>query len=361
MPYRSFNIGESVPWFHAKSNTNPRFAFDSMAGRYVVMTFFGAAGDPQTQEFFAALSAIQYLLDDRTSCFFGVTANPSDEGRLPDQAPGIRFFYDSDLAISRLYGTVDSDNPVKETYVRRTFVLDERLRVFRVIEWTGEAVKHVQQIADALRELPPIDQPRLATVQAPILVVPRIFEPEFCRTLINFYEARGGKESGFMRDVEGKTVQILDPLHKKRRDEEIEDEGLRRACMVRLHDRLVPELQKAYQFHATRIERYIVACYEAELGSHFRAHRDNTTKGTAHRRFAVSLNLNTNEYEGGWLRFPEFGPQLYSAPAGGAVVFSCSLLHEATPVIRGKRYAFLPFLYDEGAVKVRQQNMQHLR
>ena len=87
--------------------------------------------------------------------------------------------------------------------------------------------------------------------------------------------------------------------------------------MVRIHDRLVPEIFKAFQFKATRIERYIVACYEAETGGHFRAHRDNTTKGTAHRRFAVSLVLNTGEFEGGNLRFPEFGRQTYCPPAGG--------------------------------------------
>jgi hypothetical protein len=32
----------------------------------------------------------------------------------------------------------------------------------------------------------------------------------------------------------------------------------------------------------------------------FRAHRDNTTKGTEHRRFTVSINLNA-EFEGGGL------------------------------------------------------------
>ena len=73
----------------------------------------------------------------------------------------------------------------------------------------------------------------------------------------------------------------------------------------------------------------------------------------------MSLNLNTGEYEGGLLRFPEFGSQVYTAPAGGAVVFSCSLLHEATPVTRGKRFAFLPFLYD-AAAKVREQNLQYV-
>ena len=38
------------------------------------------------------------------------------------------------------------------------------------------------------------------------------------------------------------------------------------------------------------------------------------------------------------------------------MVFSCSLLHEATPVTRGVRYATLPFLYDEAAAKVREAN-----
>ena len=38
----------------------------------------------------------------------------------------------------------------------------------------------------------------------------------------------------------------------------------------------------------------------------------------------------------------------YRPPTGGAVVFCCSLQHEATPVTRGRRYAFLPFLYGEG-------------
>jgi predicted 2-oxoglutarate/Fe(II)-dependent dioxygenase YbiX len=163
-----------------------------------------------------------------------------------------------------------------------------------------------------------------------------------------------------MRDVDGKTVAIIDYGHKRRRDCDIEDERLRHSCMVRIHDRLAPEILKAYQFHATRMERYIVACYDATEGGHFRGHRDNTTRGTAHRRFAVSLHLNTGEYDGGQLRFPEFGRQLYTAPVGGAVVFSCSLLHEATPVTRGRRFMFLPFLYDDAAAKIRQQNRKFL-
>jgi predicted 2-oxoglutarate/Fe(II)-dependent dioxygenase YbiX len=47
------------------------------------------------------------------------------------------------------------------------------------------------------------------------------------------------------------------------------------------------------------------------------------------------------------VRFPEFGRQLYRPEAGGALVFSCSLLHEAVPVNRGRRFGLFTFLHDE--------------
>ena len=163
-----------------------------------------------------------------------------------------------------------------------------------------------------------------------------------------------------MREVAGRTLIITDPDFKRRQDQEIIDQNLLAATMHRIHNRLVPEIYKAFQFRATRIERHIVACYDSISGGFFRPHRDNTTKGTAHRRFAVTLNLNAGEYEGGQLRFPEFGRKTYVAPAGGAIVFSCSLLHEATPVTAGRRYAYLPFLYDDAAKKIREMNQQYI-
>ena len=143
-------------------------------------------------------------------------------------------------------------------------------------------------------------------------------------------------------------------------DCEILDQDVILATQERIKRRVVPAIQRAYQFHATRIERHIVACYDAAQGAHFRAHRDNTTLGTAHRRFAITINLNSPEYQGGEIWYPEFGPQKYKAPTGAAIVFSCSLLHEVPPVTRGKRYAFLPFLYDDPAAAIRERNRTHL-
>lgn len=194
---------------------------------------------------------------------------------------------------------------------------------------------------------------------APVLLVPRLFEPEFCRVLIDHYESVGGELSGFMREVDGRTRLVSDPSHKLRKDVILDDAGLIDQARARISRRLSPVIAKAFQFQATRIERYLVACYDAETGGHLRPHRDNTTKGTAHRRFAVSINLNA-DFDGGDLRFPEFGARTWRPPPGGAVVFSCSLLHEATPVTRGRRYAFLPFLYEEAAAAIRQANLQHI-
>ncbi len=163
-----------------------------------------------------------------------------------------------------------------------------------------------------------------------------------------------------MRDVGGKTKLLLDPRMKVRRDYMVEDAELARELNLRIMHRLVPMVRRAFQFPATRVERLIVGCYEAESGGHFRPHRDNTTRGTAHRRFAVTINLNAEDYDGGDLRFPEFGPRTYRAPTGGAVVFSCSLLHQAMPVTRGRRFAFLPFLYDEEGAKIREENAKFL-
>jgi predicted 2-oxoglutarate/Fe(II)-dependent dioxygenase YbiX len=232
------------------------------------------------------------------------------------------------------------------------------LRVLAVIPFAPDRAD-IAAVLNYVQSLPPPERFAGPRLQAPVLYLPNVFEPDFCRRLIAYYEEKGGEESGFMQEIDGKTVLRLDPAHKRRRDVLIEDETLIRAAQARVRRRIAPEIQKVHQFRATRMERYLVACYAAEDQAHFRAHRDNTTKGTAHRRFAVSINLN-EDFEGGEIAFPEYGPQTFKPQAGAAVVFSCSLLHAVTPVTAGRRFAFLPFLYDDAAAALREANNPHL-
>ena len=342
--------GEAAPWFVARTAGNPRYHFDSVAGRYVVLSFFGSAADPLSASVLQEFARHAAQFNDDNACFFGVSQDVEDErqARVADRVPGYRYFWDEAGNIGKLYELAAGE--------RRTFLLDVSLRVIGSFEYGADASAHVREVMQALAALPPAD--KLDRV-APVLVMPGIFESGFCQRLIDYYETRGGEDSGFMREVGGRTVGQIDHDFKRRQDCTLEEEELRQACAARVAKRLAPEIRRAFQFNPTRMERYIVSCYEGRDGGRFRAHRDNTTKGTAHRRFAVSLFLNGG-YRGGELIFPEYGRRRYSAPAGGAVVFSCSLLHEALPVVEGKRYMFLPFLYDEAAARIREQNAQFL-
>jgi predicted 2-oxoglutarate/Fe(II)-dependent dioxygenase YbiX len=273
----------------------------------------------------------------------------------------LRFFFDHDGAIGRAYGVLPHDSKPGESSVpmRRLWaVLDPTLRILKVVPFDKSGSDR-ETLFRYLASLPEPGRFAGFEVQAPILILPNVFEPDFCKMLIGLYEAHGGEESGFMREVDGKTVLVNDYGHKRRRDYIIVDQKIIDQTRERVRRRVAPEILKVHQFAVTRMERYIVCCYAAEDEAHFNAHRDNTTKGTAHRRFAVSINLN-DDFDGGEVSFPEYGQRSYKAPTGGAVVFSCSLLHAVSKVTRGRRFAFLPFLYDDAAAKIREENNRFL-
>ena len=79
-------------------------------------------------------------------------------------------------------------------------------------------------------------------------------------------------------------------------------------------------------------------------------HRDNTSPATAYRRFALSMALN-EDFEGGAIVFKEFSPRGYSPPAGTAIVFSSSLLHEVEETTRGVRYNLISHFFNEQSLQ----------
>jgi len=356
-------IGDPCPHFFGRTSSRPDFHFDSMAGRYLVLSFFVSAGMGFGQRLVQRIEAMGDRFDDGRCSFFGVTVDPQDAtgGRLRDRLPGIRFLFDDDMRISALCGVVargDAGAGATKTYAPCTYVLDPGLRVVAVRP-LGDPDEHALWLEGVLASLPPLPAPYPAPPHAPVLVVPRVFDPDLCERLVAAYEADGGGESGYMVERDGRTVPMLNPAMKRRRDVSIDDPALRGTIIDQVRRRLIPAIRKAHQIRMSRIERYVVACYDGESGGHFRAHRDNTTKGTAHRQFAVSVGLD-DRYEGGEVWFPEFGPALYRPPVGGAVVFSCSLLHEVRPVRAGRRLVFLTFLYDDRRAEVRKANQQFL-
>src|SRR5215510_2060455 len=356
--YRNLLPGDAAPWFTARSTTRADHQFDTAGGRYIALCFFASAADASGKAAIDAALAHADLFDDVRASFFGISIDPEDEaqGRVTARMPGFRFFWDFDGQISRLYGALPRDAvSASEKALRRIWVvLDPTLRVMKVVRFTQDR-RDANEFVDYLRSLPPPSRFAGFEVQAPILVLPHVFDPEFCAKLMTLHETHGAKETGFMCDVDGRTVERYDHGYKRRTDHFIEDQDIIRQIQLRFIRAVLPELRKVYQFKASRMERYLVGCYRAEDGGHFVPHRDNTNKGTAHRCFAASVNLNA-DFDGGEVRFPEYGPRGFKPLPGEAVVFSCSLLHAVSKVTRGRRYAFLPFLYDEDGAKVREAN-----
>ncbi len=350
-PERTYDplfVGELAPWFRQRCiGQDGVFSFDTVAGRFVVLCFYGAASDPLARKALDQVQANRGLFDGASRSFFGVSNDAADEAdaRLAP-APGLRHFADVDGAVARAYGVAPRDGALEIAALRRGwFVMDPRLRVIATfpLDAAGNAaalafLKGLPSSADHGRE-----------AHAPVLIIPGVFEPDIRARLIRHHQASGGTDSAVLTEA----GVLTDHGFKRRRDCPITDKALLDQVQTRIFRRVVPDIRHAFQFNATRLERLILAAYDAAERGRFGPHRDNTVAASAHRRFAVSINLN-DDFEGGGISFPEFGPRAFRPPAGGALVFSCSLMHAVAPMTRGTRYACLPFVYDDAAAELRR-------
>ncbi len=312
-----------------------------------MLAFLGSLAEPHAQARLAALAKQASLCTPDHLVSYVVLSTQPDDARplLAMSAPGLRFITDYDGAIRGDYGP----HPMP-----RTVVLDPMLRAIANIP-AEPAENHDQILEQLLRDLPSPENSAGVPLTAPVLMVPRVFDFPLCEHLVGLYDKIGGTDSGFLVEQAGKPATMIDHSKKQRQDLLIVAPDLRRLIRERIVKRLLPAIELHFQFKATCMDRYIVACYDSETGGHFFPHRDNMNAGVEHRRFAVSVNL-TGDYEGCDLIFPEFGRRTYRAPAAGALVFSCGTLHAVTAITKGRRYAFLPFLYGESDIEKSKKN-----
>jgi predicted 2-oxoglutarate/Fe(II)-dependent dioxygenase YbiX len=317
-------------------------AFDPFPGRAIALAFLGSSVHPAAEATLAALAANRRLLDDGDAAFFAVVRESGlwPEIALESRFPSVVFLWDGG-EMARAFGAD-----------RSWVILDPMLRVVDVAP-----LDEVDRVFDVLRRVARPDLAFAPCSPAPILTLANVFEPELCAHLIAQFERDGGKDTGFMQDQGGRSVETFDGTWKRRRDFHLTDRSLIANLRARIGRRICPEIKKAFQMRPTRIERDLVARYDSETGGHFGPHRDDTGIAIAHRRFAVSINLNA-DFEGGEISFPEYGLQAFKPAPGTAVVFSASILHQVSRVTRGRRYVFLTFLFDEEAEQLRQANLR---
>jgi hypothetical protein len=330
--------GDRIPDFSRPDATGkPRFFYDVHHGQSVALFVCGRAGDAAVQQALAVLASPDQRWGQvtRVALVLGTAA----ELAALDKASGdsLLVVADDGALIKHLLGAVPA--------VMTALTLDDNLRILERIDLEGAVDEFEHRVTRAYSERP-VPQPRLFQGLAPVLFIPRVMDAAFCDALIAHFEETGGTPSGTAYVEGDKALWKPDPSVKMRRDVYLEGGPWLDKVRDALVRRVLPEIQRCFNFQVSQHEVFKLIRYDAGAG-YFHAHRDNESRDTAHRRFAMTLNLNTGAYEGGALRFPEFGPDLYVPERGAAAIFSCSLLHEVTPVTHGSRYGLLGFFFGE--------------
>ncbi len=216
--------------------------------------------------------------------------------------------------------------------------LDRTMRVALRLRPDGQ-IDPVTQCLACLDRLP-------RDLPAPVLLLPNLLPPEVCQALIDRFETSPTIDGEVARiDASGVVRSVVDHRKKKRRDMPISPDDDLRDTLLR---RCAPEIAKVFQANVAFTDRILVSRYDAD-GGWFRRHRDNAAPNVAFREFALSLNLNSGDYTGGHLLFPEYNDHPHAPPTGAGLIFSTSLLHEAAAVTQGSRYVLLTFFHGEAA------------
>ncbi len=330
-PARLLDAGDTAPIVHALDHIGRPFASgaDAFAGKPILLLFCPALDETSLGAFRALPAEAALVAISR----HGVAENAAAHAHcsLP-----FAILADTRADIFKGYGV----DPYPAAPGATLFILDAGHRVARVLERMEPAA----MAAEALAELRRLGASRpVVRLQAhpPVLVLPRMLSHADCDFLaaiwrrdVPEYPTDGFTNAGTRREA-GDFKAVHDGGYGRAVEYIVQEESLQRFIDGRLRRRLLPEVRKAFQATGLQREGYRIAGYEA--GGFINPHRDNSIPSNAKRLFTMTVNLNAGEYEGGELRFREYGEQLYAVERGTAIVWSASLLHEVLPVTKGRR------------------------
>jgi peroxiredoxin len=334
-PLRRVDEGDSAPYIRTLDHEGKPVASDAdrIAGKPVVLAFCPSENDP------ALTAGLALLRDIAATTFVIARGDAKANAVLRDRAAlDCAFMPDPQGTIFEAYG-VDSAPPVPFLTL---FLLDAGHRVARVLD----RMPPVELVELALKELALLSASRPAEIlrlHAPVLVLPRMLSLTDCALLAEIwhrpvpeYGTDGFTNAGTSVE-KGDFKVVHDGAYGKAIEYIVQEQGLQRYLDAKMRRRVMPEIRKAFQMTGLKREGYRIAGYEAREGGFLNPHRDNSTPANAHRRFTMTVNLNAGEYEGGGLRFREYGEDAYAVERGTAIIWSASLLHEVLPVTRGRR------------------------
>ena len=335
-PARLLDAGDTAPIVHAPDHTGNHASTgaDQLAGKPILLLFCPVLDEPCLIAFRAIAAELA------PAALFAISRHGTEPNAAIHDRLSLPFaiLADTRADIFKGYGV----DPVPAEPSATLFMLDAGHRVAHVWDRMEPAAQTAAALA-ALRRLGGSRPVTRLQAHPPALILPRMLSLEDCAFLAEIwrrnvpeYPTDGFTNAGTKREA-GDFKVVHGGSYGRAIEYIVQDETLQRFIDGRLRRRLLPEIKKVFQATGLKREGYRIAGYEARDGGHLNPHRDNSIPTNANRRFTMTVNLNAGEYEGGELRFREYGEQLYAVERGTAIVWSASLLHEVLPVTRGRR------------------------
>ncbi|MDX1975663.1 MAG: GlcNAc-transferase family protein [Rickettsiales bacterium] len=342
----NYTVGDFIPFFEMPGTNGKLNGIETRGGKSSLLLVASFAKPNALKE---ALQALQSLAEEAESIPITIVVDGTVNQLmlLREKLPNKPILLsDPERRLPRMLG-------LSENVDLTGYALDRNMRI--LCQASGDSVSAsvktiVTEAQKANRQpLAVQDTPKTYALSTPALIVPDVFTPEFCARCIEVFK------TGYVFDgtvgAEDKLSYV--PQAKVRSDHIIHGEFLGEIDRI-LKRRLFPEIEKIFGFKVTHREPYKIGLYEGEKQGVFKPHRDNFMPALGYRRVAVTIQLN-DEYEGGGLRFPEYGDDVYRPAKGSAIAFSCNMLHEALPVIKGGRFIMVGFFHGEEDERYRQQ------
>ena len=330
---------------HDEQGRRIGLADDHLSGKFLILALLGDPHGEPANALLRSLAGLEAELDRANATVLAISAS-TDAARNRELKRASGFAWpiasDSSGAIFASYGVhKGSEHPAR-------LVLLTPFRQIRAwFDPEADAGPTLKVIMEVMQNAQAAEESRWSPPHAPVLMVPNVLSPEECGKLLESVLAetpfmvrkpRPGEISGNYR------IPVYEHERQDRVDLIIKDPNTLAFLDERLFGRVVPMIKKSFAFDVTRREDLHIARYVGKREGIAMGHRDNTEPSGAHRRFALSMSLN-DDYEGGEIAFKEFSPRGYRVPAGTAMVFSSSLLHEVQETTSGVRYNLISHFF----------------
>ena len=320
-------------------------ADDHLSGKYVLLVLLNDPHSEAANALLSSLGALEDKLDALGATVIAISAS-SDAAHNKQQKRAAGFHWpiacDSSGAFFASYGVHKGSEDAN-----RLVLITPYRQIRTWFDLNKDANSALDTIMQTLENSKSTEEMRWSPPHAPVLIVPNVLSPEECGRLVESVET----DTPFMirRPQPGEVasnykVPVYEHHRQDRVDLIIKDRNTLTFLDERIFGRITPMIKKAFAFDVTRREDLHIARYVGKREGYTMGHRDNTDAAGAHRRFALSMSLN-DDYEGGEIAFKEFSPKGYRVPAGTAMIFSSSLLHEVQETTEGVRYNLISHLF----------------